>query len=189
MALDFTGLKSNLRMIREMADMDIPAKVKRHAKTAYTLALMERLPPGYTPEQWALHLMDIDPDRLQDRLRQRADRELARMPEVGVKNLMDYGGSVLPNIPEMVPAELVAKMKGLDRRWTRELFENKARARLALLFPLKMGRDRAAFLDARVAVAKVFDEVRQGVGHPLSFRAKIHMKRDGEIVLMIEDLL
>jgi len=179
-------LRDALGKLRQHTHMDVPGRVKKHAQIAYSLAIMERHPPGYTEIDWALHLMDLQPHELRERLQERVDRDVAKMPEVVVGNLMEYGGSVLPAIPQQVPVGMTAKMLKLDKKWTRELFEELANKRLSAFHV--NGRNKGKFMAARVAVREVFDDVFKAVGHSLMFRAKVHMKRDGAFVLMVEEI-
>jgi hypothetical protein len=166
---------------RKLKTLSIEAQVKLHAQTAYTLATMERRPPGYTAEAWAVYLMDKPREELQQRLIDRAERHLG---PVTPANLLFQPYNILPVIPDKTPGELAPKMIQLDREWTRDLFQRRAHAAVAEFVgsPRSAGVLRAA--SARVE--RVYGAMSQEIGVKLPFTVKLHMTKDGQFVVSLE---
>lgn len=183
--MDFIEPSSVMVPADRIADpANIPERVKLHTQTAYTLALMERRPPGYDEKTWALYLMDKTAAELRQRLIDRAHRERERIGEVCIQTLAERPMSVLPAIPERVPDELIPKMRALDRAWTEDWFKQEAERRLA---GLVTGRQDAAVLrQAAMAVQGIVGDYRQRVGTELPFRAKVKMAKNGTLNIILE---
>jgi hypothetical protein len=187
--MDFIEPSSVMVPADRIADpANIPERVKLHTQTAYTLALMERRPPGYDEKTWALYLMDKTAAELRQRLIDRAHRERERIGEVCIQTLAERPMSVLPAIPERVPDELIPKMCALDRAWTEDWFKQEVERRLVgLITGRQDGRQDAAVLRlAATAVQGIVGDYRQRVGTELPFRAKVEMAKNGTINIILE---
>jgi adenylate kinase len=165
--------------------IDIEKQVVLHAQTAYTIAVMEHRPPGYTTEMWALHLMDKTRSELQARLIQRVEREKERLGPMSVQQLLLRPMSLLPSLPSRLPPELAPKMIQLDREWTKTLFERKAREALSGFVTKE--RDASVFRRAQAQLQQVYSAMAAGVGGRLPFSAKLHMTSRGDFKVQLED--
>jgi len=174
-----------LRQVASAANFDIKGRVQRHTQTALVCAYMERNPPGYTPATWALHLMDLAPAKLHARLAARVEVEKDKIGEVSIELLMNHPVSVLPAIPADVPGELIPKMRLLDRKWTRDLFEREALKALSLLTP-RTERDVRELRRATHVLQQVYVEVKKRVG-VLHFKVKLHMTKAGAFEIRITE--
>jgi len=167
---------------------DIQKCAKLHAQTAYTLAMMGKKPPFYTIEHWALYLIDKAPDDLHRRLVRLVQAEEKRVGHIwDVRAIIERPFSLMPGLPDGVPAYLTPKMRNLDRLWTEDLFRRKCDHALSH-FIQGHGRNAEALRAATRVVQEVYIKMTQGVeGMGLPFTAKLHMKKDGTFELRLEE--
>jgi len=166
-------LRKSIKALKDQIENPIPnieEQVKLHAKTAWTLAQMERVPPGYSRSDWAVHLMDKDRLDLVDRLHRRADAAEAKIPPTDVNRLLEHALSVLPSIPKDTPPGMAPKMIALDRKWKTELVDQKVHEVLGEL--LGMPLDKATMIAARNRVQEVVKQLTNRLGR-LPVRVRI----------------
>jgi hypothetical protein len=165
-------LRKAIQAVKDAADPipDIAEQVKLHAKTAWTLSQMEKVPPGYTRTEWALFLMDIPRLALMDRLHQRADAAHAKIPPTDANRLLEHALSVMPSIPKANPAGMTPKMIALDREWTTELVDRKVHEALNKLVGMPLSK--ATMMVAKAKVQEVVKALTARLGR-LPVRVRI----------------
>jgi len=181
------------------AKVEIAERVLRHTKVACALALLGRRPPGYTPEMWANHLMDSAPDDLEERLDRRIEKAAMQdeiLSEVGGVGDENEAQAVLGatiqslDVPKHVPPELVPKIRLLTDVWARATFQEMGERKLDMM-SVFADRDAEVLREAGRAIYDLQDAIRKGSGKSpgqgLSFRGKVHMKRDGALILSVRD--
>lgn len=152
------------------------SEVSKHLKRAYVLAQMERRPPGYSVDQWALYLMDLDCRVLRERLAGRVHQEREK---VGGNVL--FGDLAMPAVPVDLPAELVSKGAKLHDQWMHVEVMSICQEALATLGTLS-GRSVPLLMEAQqrvdAALAEAWEEkvpyqVRLAMTKDASFEVKL----------------
>jgi len=154
----------------------IDEQVKDHATNVMILAQIEKHPPGYDLEGWALHLFDMPPSQLKGRLNHRVMVEHGR---VGLFN--DYQP---PAVPEQAPAYLAAKMRAMGRSLIKDELNKRCReALVGLVGERSSGIVRAA----QQRLIGVVREMTNAAG-PLPYKVKVRMTKQNEFVLSYEEV-
>jgi len=160
---------------------DIEEQVRVHAQSAYTLAQMERRPPGYSVEDWAVYLMDLPPHALRDRLQQRIDREESENDRhLDLHSMIERPDTVLPTLPRTVPPGVMAKMKNRRLKLYAAMVSREVTSALVPFIGPPRKRSKAAFSAAAQAVRAKVQELTQRVGCELPVRVKLKMAEDGQ---------
>ena len=159
---------------------NIAALVKEHAVAAWSLAQLERLPPGYSLWEWAAYLMDLEPKALRIRLVERVQTDTEGFVGDITALMGSASGSDLMTVPDRAPVELLPKMRELDAKWKTELVHREAVKALSRFVGVK--RDKEAMKRIEVALRVAINRVKQRVGE-LPVKTSFSMTARGEFKL------
>lgn len=163
---------------------NIAALVKAHAVAAWSLAQLERRPPGYDLWEWAAYLMDLEPEALRERLGNR----VKVLSEGFVSDVAALMGSAtesdLMNIPDRAPIELLPKMRELNLKWTVKLVQREATKALSGFIGTKRTPEQMHRIGVALNVA--INRVRQRVGE-LPVETSFAMTACGEFKLTLKE--
>ena len=142
---------------------------KRYA-LAYTLAQLERRPPGYTVDDWAVHLLDKPSTDLVKRLRQRVQQQ-----DVDATRLLHE----MPQVPEDPPVLVAEKITQMSKLKPKTTLEERVYQKCAEALQPLVGQKRGVgtLMAARERIKKTLK------GTDLPFKVFAHMANDGTFEL------
>ena len=169
---------------------DIKALVKEHAHRAFILSQMEVLPPGYTQQAWAVHLMGNTHAQLLDRFTRKVATEKARIEALAVEHqdvfdlVARLDGFLLPAIPADPPPELAAKARVVYMAWLGDLVRSECENVLAPL----TGKERTVphLMQAQAQVQEVIQRLTETEG-AMPYQVKLTMNKDGTFTLKLTE--
>jgi len=157
---------------------DIHDRVHFHCATAHAIALVEHLPPGYTKEQWVIHLMD-------SHLAELLDRWGRRKKQYGIDEQVMVASQ---DQTKPLSEKLTPKLNKLKDAWAREAFEWEGQRLLDAMGTKGKGRDAKAESLAGTIVWELWRKIQVGVGWSPRFRGRVHQFDDGSFRLHLWDV-
>lgn len=168
--------------------LEIKDHVKIHAQVAYTLAILERRPPGYTVELWAIHLMSLSQEALRSRLVNRYRQEENHLgPVSSIGALVQHPMSVLPSIPDRIPAELIPRIRELEVDWCRDLLDRKCSDVLVAVPPGPRTAERFRHVERQIRQV-VLSIARGTLTRTLPWKVKLHINKEGYMHVTLTEL-
>ena len=153
----------------------IDEQVREHAMRSHQLAQMENVPPGYSVDEWALHLMDLTPEALKARFDAKVKWEEGKLI-----NIFDDEEFTPPSVPDPPPAIFIVKMKAMGRRLIRDELDKRCWEALQGL--VGQQREAGVVRAAGQRLQGVVREMTQSVG-PLGWTVKVRMDSNNEFHL------